>query len=232
MLNDNNFTIFEDENIFIAKKPFGMLSCKDKKGIDEDLYSIIREKTGCKNLAIINRLDRSVGGIIVFSKNDKFTTILTENIKNNNFEKRYLAIVCGSAKKEDKLINFLMKNQRKNMSKVVNKNSSNAKKAILFYKKVSQIKIDNQVYSLLDINLETGRHHQIRVQMANVNLPLYNDTKYNKSFKRKIGNGNIGLFCYKIAFTYPITNKYLEFSISFENEEIFKNFVNIKGGLL
>lgn len=216
--------IFEDYDIIVVNKPFGMLSCQDKKGIDKDLYNIIKEEKNCKDLAIINRLDRGVGGIVVFSKNIETTNKLTEYMKNHRFEKRYLAIVCGVAKKEDTLIDWLMKNQRLNMSKIVNKNSSGAKEARLSYKKISQIEIDEKIYSLIDINLETGRHHQIRAQMSNVNLPLYNDTKYNKNIKRKLGNGHIGLFCYKMAFNHPRTNKQLEFITYPKNEEMFEKF--------
>ena len=216
--------IFEDDYIIVIKKPFGMLSCEDKKGIDKDLYSIIKEKINCENLAIINRLDRGVGGLVIFSKNIKATTTLTEYMKNHSFEKRYLAIVCGIAKDEDILIDYIMKNQRQNISKIVNKNSTGAKEARLSYKKIAQIEINEKIYSLVDIELQTGRHHQIRVQMANANLPLYNDTKYNKNIRRKMGNSNIGLFCHKMAFNHPITNEHLEFIISAKNEEMFKNF--------
>ena len=216
--------IFEDYDIIVVNKPFGMLSCQDKKGIDKDLYNIIKEEKNCKDLAIINRLDRGVGGIVVFSKNNKTTNKLTEYMKNHRFEKRYLAIVCGLSKEEDTLIDWIMKNQRLNMSKIVNKNSSGAKEARLSYKKISQIEIDEKIYSLIDINLETGRHHQIRAQMSNANLPLYNDTKYNKNIKRKLGNGHIGLFCYKMAFNHPRTNKQLEFITYPKNEEMFEKF--------
>ena len=216
--------IFEDYDIIVVNKPFGMLSCQDKKGIDKDLYNIIKEEKNCKDLAIINRLDRGVGGIVVFSKNIETTNKLTEYMKNHRFEKRYLAIVCGLSKEEDTLIDWLMKNQRLNMSKIVNKNSSGAKEARLSYKKISQIEIDEKIYSLIDINLETGRHHQIRAQMSNANLPLYNDTKYNKNIKRKLGNGHIGLFCYKMAFNHPKTNEYLEFIVYPKDEEMFRNF--------
>ena len=128
--------IFEDYDIIVVNKPFGMLSCQDKKGIDKDLYNIIKEEKNCKDLAIINRLDRGVGGIVVFSKNNKTTNKLTEYMKNHRFEKRYLAIVCGLSKEEDTLIDWIMKNQRLNMSKIVNKNSSGAKEARLSYKKI------------------------------------------------------------------------------------------------
>lgn len=218
--------IFEDYDIIVVNKPFGMLSCQDKRRIDKDLYTIIKEDKNCKDLAIINRLDRGVGGIVVFSKNTETTNKLTEYMKDHKFEKGYLAIVCGLSKEEDTLIDWLMKNQRLNISKIVNKNSSGAKEARLSYKKISQIEIDEKIYSLIDISLETGRHHQIRAQMSNANLPLYNDTKYNKNIKRKLGNGHIGLFCYKMAFNHPRTNKYLEFIIYPKDEEMFRNFYN------
>lgn len=220
-----NLIIFEDNNIIVCNKPFGMLSCEDKKRIDTNLFNFIKTEKSLKNLAIINRLDRGVGGLVIFSKNNKYTSILTEYMKNHSFSKNYLAIVCGEAKDKDYLEDYLMKNQRLNISKIVNKNSSGAKKCILSYKKLSQIQIDNNTYSLIDVSLQTGRHHQIRAQLSNANLPLYNDIKYNKNIKRKIGNGHLGLFCYKMGFNEPITNEYLNFVIYPKNEEIFEKFL-------
>lgn len=216
--------IFQDDNILLANKPFNMLSCKDKKGLDKDLQTILEEITNFK-LHIINRLDRGVGGIVLFAKDSKTASILTTYMKEGNFQKRYLAITCNLSKEEDKLVDYIMKNQRQNISKIVNKNSIGAKEAILFYKRLNYIELERNIYSLLDIELKTGRHHQIRLQLANANLPLYNDIKYNKNIKRKIGNGNIGLFCYKMEFNHPITNKPLDFTIYPKNEEMFEKIL-------
>lgn len=215
--------IFQDDNILLANKPFNMLSCKDKKGIDKDLQTILEEKINNK-LNIINRLDRGVGGLVLFAKNSKTANALTSYMKEHSFEKGYLAIACNLSKEEDTLVDYIMKNQRQNISKIVNKNSTGAKEAILSYKRINYIELEGDIYSLLDVSLKTGRHHQIRVQLANANLPLYNDIKYNKNIRRKIGSGNIGLFCYKMAFNHPVTNEYLSFTIYPKDDEMFKNF--------
>ena len=224
----NDLIIYEDKNIIVCNKPFGMLSCKDKKAIDLDLFTIIKDTKNINNLSIINRLDRGVGGLIIFSKNNKYTSILTEYMKNHTFTKNYLAVTYNKAKDSDYLENYLMKNQRLNISKIVNKNSPNAKKAILSYKKLDEIQLQDKTYSLLDIDLKTGRHHQIRTQLSNANLPLYNDIKYNKNLKRKIENNNLGLFCYKMSFLEPFTNKLLSFVVYPKDEKIFKQFKIIK----
>lgn len=223
-----NNVVFEDKDIIIINKPFGVLSQSDGKNKDEDLYTLVKSyllKKGEKgNIGIINRLDRVVSGLIIFGKNNITNKILSENIKNHNFEKRYLAIVCGSAKEEDNLTDWIMKNQRLNISKIVNKNSYGGKEAKLSYKKVKEIETEEGILSLIDIKLYTGRHHQIRVQMANASLPLFGDTKYNKDFKNKRCEGSIGLFSYKIGFKHPKNNKYMEFEVYPKSEKMFCKF--------
>lgn len=218
-----NNIIFEDENILIVNKPFGTLCCPDKKG-EQNLQTFFKTLKNNQNIEVINRLDRAVGGIVVFTKTKNATAFLTDQIKNNKIKKTYLAIVCGKSKEEDNLTHWLMKNQRLNISKIVNKNSPGSKEAKLTYKKIKTININNKDYSLLSINLQTGRHHQIRAQMSHVGLPLYNDTKYNKNIKRKEGNGHIGLFCSQMEFINPSTNNEIKFTLSPTNEQMFSNF--------
>lgn len=223
------YIVFEDKDILILNKPFGMLSQKDKKETDEDLYTLaekyILKKDKNAKVGLINRLDRVVGGLVLFGKNEKINKCLTEKMKEGGFSKYYLAIVCGSAKESDIIINWIMKNQRLNISKIVNKNSSGSKEAKLTYKKIAEKEIDLEILSLIEIKLFTGRHHQIRVQMANAGLPLYKDTKYNPKYLRKRGIGEIGLFANKLEFIHPITNENIKVEIMPKNENIFKEFL-------
>lgn len=218
-----NNIVFEDENILVVNKPFGTLCCPDKKG-NENLQTFFKTTKNNQNIEVINRLDRGVGGIVILTKTKNATAFLTEQMKNNKVKKTYLAIVCGKSKEKDTLTHWLMKNQRLNISKIVNKNSLGAKEAKLTYQKIKTININNKDYTLVSINLQTGRHHQIRAQMAQVGLPLYNDTKYNKNIKRKEGNGQIGLFCSQMEFLSPSTNKEIKFTLYPKNEEMFNNF--------
>lgn len=223
------YIVFEDKDLLILNKPFGMLSQKDKMENDKDLFTlatdyILKQNKNAK-IGLINRLDRVVGGLVIIGKNELANKILTENMKNKKFCKYYLAIVCGEANEQDILINWLIKNQRQNISKVVNKNTQGSKEAILNYKKIKQLEIENQQLSLIEVELVTGRHHQIRVQLANANLPIYNDTKYNQEYLRKKGIGEIGLFAYKIKFNHPINNNEIIFDIYPTSSEIFKKFL-------
>ena len=205
--------IFENENFAVVCKPRGVPSQEDKTG-DISLLEYMKKFYYTENvdLKIINRLDRPVGGLIVFSKNEKWNKILSELIRNNKIEKKYLAIVNGMGKKEDFLEDWLLKNERLNISKVVNKSTKKAKSARLSYENVGAcITKDYGVLSLLKVNLDTGRHHQIRVQLKNQNLAIFGDRKYNdnKSLNKKCEY--ISLWSYSFCFKNPETNEKYEF---------------------
>ncbi len=197
--------VFENKNIIVINKEIGELSQEDKNG---ESSVISKVKVKYKDAELINRLDRCVGGLVLIGKNKKSVALLSEMQKNREIIKKYISVVCGEALETARLENYLQKNQRLNMSKVVQKNSL-SKLAILEYKKLEEKTIDNKVYSKVDIELLTGRHHQIRVQMSNVNLGLYGDSKYNKQ-ERFRPTDNIGLFAYYLKFVDPITNEEIE----------------------
>lgn len=219
--------LFEDRDIIVVKKPFGVPSQADKSG-DLDLYTAVKnyiEEKGFKSdtVGIIHRLDRPVSGIMVFGKNKKSSAELSSQLQSGNFNKEYLAVVCGKAVGESRLVDWIFKNQRLNISKIVNKNSPSSKEAVLEYKVIKNIEINSEELSLVKIKLFTGRHHQIRVQMANAGYPLWGDTKYNKNILRKKSYKNIGLCAYKLEFNHPSNNKRMEFAID-EAEEPFNLF--------
>ncbi len=213
--------IYEDKNILVAYKPNNISSQKDKNG-KTGLLEKLQERY--KELYIINRLDTNVSGLVLFAKNKIATEKMSNLIKNNQVEKIYYAVVdvsdC-SIKDSDALEHWLFKNQRLNTSKVVNKNSPSSKVAKLKYETIKNFKHNNGDYSLVKIKLETGRHHQIRVQFSHICNGLYGDTKYNKNFKRS--RENIALCAKELNFVHPFTKEKLSFSCELPNETIFKN---------
>ncbi len=165
--------IYEDNHIIVVEKPVNVPSQADKTG-DIDMLTIIKEylkekynKPGNVYLGLIHRLDRPVGGVMVFAKTSKAAARLSEEVRNKTITKRYLAIVDGKMENTKGVLeNYLAKNERTNTSKVVEENSPRAKYAKLEYEVVKYNEETN--LSVIKITLHTGRHHQIRVQFANV----------------------------------------------------------------
>lgn len=216
------YILYEDKDIIVVKKPFGVGSQQDKSG-DLDLYTMIKnyeKEKGEKEqqIGLIHRLDRPVSGVMVFGKNKESSAKLSSQLQEGGFNKEYMAVVCGRLEGEGRLVDWIFKNQRLNISKIVNKNSPSSKEAILEYKAVKSVKVEEKVYTLVKIKLLTGRHHQIRVQMANFGYPLWGDTKYNKEIMRKRGFKNIGLCAYKLSFKHPRDNRLMEFEIEEKNQ--------------
>lgn len=211
--------LYEDNHIIVVVKPVGIPVQADKSG-DMDLLTIIKEyikekynKPGNVYLGLVHRLDRMVGGVMVFAKTSKAASRLSEYIRQKNVKKRYYAIVNGTLPVSEKSIvleNYLVKNERLNMSRVCDEKTKNSKKATLEYKVKKNITYNKKEYSLVDIDLHTGRHHQIRVQFANILHPLYGDIKYGQKIN-KVGE-NLALFSYYLSFYHPTKDEYLEFA--------------------
>ena len=210
--------LYEDNHIIVVIKEPGIPVQEDKTG-DLDMLTIIKKyikekynKPGNVYLGLVHRLDRMVGGVMVFAKTSKAASRISEYIRQKNVKKRYLAVVNGILPVSDKKIelrNYLLKNERLNMSKDVNKDTKGSKEAILEYKVIKNFEYNNKKYSLVDIDLHTGRHHQIRVQFANIGHPLYGDIKYGQKIN-KVGQ-NLALFSYYLSFFHPTKDEYLEF---------------------
>ncbi len=210
--------LHEDNHIIVVVKPVKIPVQADKSG-DIDFLTMIKEyikekykKPGNVYLGLVHRLDRMVGGVMVFAKTSKAASRISEYIRQKNVKKKYLAIVNGTLEVSSKYItleNYLIKNERQNMSKVVDETNKKAKLAILEYKVLKNFRYNNKDYSLVDINLHTGRHHQIRVQFANISHPLYGDIKYGQKIN-KVGQ-NLGLWSYYLSFFHPTKDEYLEF---------------------
>ena len=192
--------IFEDKDILVVEKP-PKVPCQSDKTSDESLMTILNRPY----LGLVHRLDRPVGGVMVYAKNKKANSNLSTQVSQRKLEKEYLAIVCGKPENpEGELVDYLKKLRTINMSKVVDKDTIGAKEAILQYM-VLETK-DTEEYgplSLLKIVLKTGRHHQIRVQLSNSGFPIWGDNKYNKTFVKKRGWTQIALWSHKISFAHP-----------------------------
>ncbi len=204
--------LYEDNHLLIVIKPANMPVCKDSSN-DEDLLTILKEylkekyhKPGNVYLGLVHRLDRPVSGIMVFAKTSKAAQRLSKQITNNEFKKTYYAVVSGIPKEKETLKDYLKKDEKTNTSYVTNENDG--KLSILEYTKIKTK--DN--LSLIKINLLTGRHHQIRVQLSSRNYPLYGDHKYNKDFIND-NKENIALIAKELSFYHPTTKELLKFEI-------------------
>ncbi|MDX9918064.1 MAG: RluA family pseudouridine synthase [Gudongella sp.] len=215
--------IYEDNNILVAEKPPGIASQSDKTG-DDDLMAIL-DRNG---LHLIHRLDRPVGGVIVYGKNKNAASKLSRQVSENTIIKEYLAVVCGNAEKNEVVLTDHLKKLRTiNMSKVVEAETPGAKKAELSYSVISRVDSDEfEKLSLLKVRLKTGRHHQIRVQLANAGLPIWGDNKYNRVFMKKKGWTQIALWSYSLTIRHPADNRIMELKSLPDDTEPWNQFSN------
>lgn len=204
--------LYEDNQIIVVEKPVNIPSQSDKTG-DMDLLSMVKEyikekyqKPGNVYVGLIHRLDRPVGGVMVFAKTSKAAARLSNQVREKQFEKTYLVIVNGKMeKKADHLQDYLLKNEKTNMSRVVKEGTKNSKLASLDYEVLKYQEDIN--LSVLKVHLHTGRHHQIRVQLSSRNHSIYGDQKYGGR-----GHGKqIALWAYELKFYHPVTNELLTF---------------------
>lgn len=213
--------IYEDNHLLVVEKPINMPVCRDDSG-DIDLLSKLKiyiknkyNKPGNVYLGLVHRLDRPVSGIMVFAKTSKAASRLSEQVRNRKLEKVYYAVIDGKVKFHEELIDYLVKDKKRNMSFVTSKNEGKIAKL-----KYNLIKYSGD-FSLVEIHLETGRSHQIRVQFASRGLPLVGDSKYNPNSNNKI---SIALFAKKLSFYHPITNERLNFELELPKRYPFSLF--------
>lgn len=210
--------IYEDNHILVVEKPVNIPVQADITK-DEDLLTILKEyiknkynKPGNVYLGLVHRLDRPVGGIMVFAKTSKAANRLSKQVQDKTMKKTYIAVVQGQVQQEGILKDKLEKDSKNNITRV----SKNGKEAILNYK-LLQYKNN---YSLIKINLITGRSHQIRVQFSSRNHPLYGDQKYNKNPEK----GQIALFAKELEFMHPTTKEIMTFQLPLPNRQPFSMF--------
>ena len=216
--------LYEDNQIIVVLKPQNEPCCPDESG-DSNLLDCVREyikvtynKPGNAYTGLVHRLDRPTGGVMVFAKNSKAADRLCEAIREGGVEKRYLAVLCGAPHKDKAVLeNYLRKNSINNMVYVCTQTEEGAKFASLDY----EIKEKRDGLSLVEVNLHTGRSHQIRVQFASINTPLYGDMRYGGEKAQK---GKLALWAYSLKFTHPVTKEVMRFIALPPEEGIWKQF--------
>ena len=219
----NNLQIIhEDNHIIVVNKRVGDIVQGDKTG-DKPLSEVVKEyikekynKPGDVFLGVVHRLDRPTTGIVVFAKTSKALTRLNETFKNRETQKTYWAVVKKMPPKEnDTLVHFLKRNTTKNTSKAHLKEVPESKIASLDYRIIASL----QNYYALEINLHTGRHHQIRAQLSAIGSPIKGDLKYG--FDRSNPDGGIHLHARKLVFTHPVTKENIEIIAPTPNDVIW-----------
>ena len=218
--------LYEDNQIIVVLKPQNIPTQSDVSG-SEDMLSLVKkyvkekyQKEGEAFIGLVHRLDRPTGGVMVFARNSKSAKRLTEQFKNHTTEKIYYAVTTKVVREKSKtLINYLEKNEKENIVKVVPMLSSGAKKAELTYRELE----NNGQMSLLEVKILTGRSHQIRVQLSTLGYPLYGDGKYGKN--KDVPTKNLGLWAGKLSFIHPTTKEKMVFMACPDTEkEPWKNF--------
>jgi len=220
---ENLEVLFEDNHIVIVNKKTGDITQGDKTG-DKPLSDVVKEyikekynKPGEVFLGVVHRLDRPTSGIIIFARTSKALERLNKMLREKTIKKTYWAVVKNQPKKQsDTLTNFLKKNPKNNKSTAYPKEIDGSKKAILHYNTIK--KLDN--YWLLEIDLETGRHHQIRTQLSTIGSPIKGDLKYG--FNRSNKDGSIHLHARKIHFTHPVSKEIINITAPVPNDIIWK----------
>ncbi len=211
--------LHEDEHVIVCYKPAGIATQTAKTGV-QDMESLLKNYLYKKEkkmpyVAVIHRLDQPVEGILVFAKTPFAAKELNKGLQGAGFGKYYKAVLCGVPKeKKATLEDYLVKDGKTNTSRVAVKDEKEAKKAVLTYEVLK--KADDKC--LVQVKLETGRHHQIRVQMANMGCPIWGDTKYNTSENVDKSWKNIALCAYHLEFVHPKTKKKMVFEIEPEGE--------------
>lgn len=210
--------IYEDKDIIVCHKPSGIAT--QTKGIGtKDMVSILKnhiaKKEGLKKepyLAVIHRLDQPVEGLLVFAKTPASAKELNRQLTSSGFGKYYRAILTGIPKEEEGILeNYLVKDNRSNTSKICSKDAPGAKAARLKYKVTDSFKKEDGItYSRVEITLDTGRHHQIRVQMKGAGTPIAGDRKYGGACSTYT---KLQLKACRLVFVHPVTKKQMEFEI-------------------
>ena len=219
--------LYEDNHIIIVYKEAGEIVQGDKTG-DEPLSEIVKrwikdkyQKPGNVFLGIVHRLDRPVSGLVVFAKTSKALTRLNNMFRHGEVHKTYWAIVTRPPfEKEATLTDWLVRNERQNKSYAYNHQVPTSKKSILHYKVINQ----SERYTLLEINLMTGRHHQIRCQLSNMDCPIKGDLKYGA--QRSNSDGSISLLSHRIEFIHPVSKENICIESPLPNDNLWQAIGN------
>ncbi len=215
--------IYEDNHILIVNKAPGEIVQGDKTG-DRPLVEELKQwlkakyaKPGNVFCGVVHRLDRPVGGLVIFAKTSKALTRLNEMFRNGEVKKTYWAITRNMPpKREDTLIHYITSVERNNKSYASTVEKKGSQKAILSYRHIAS----SERYHLIEVNLMTGRKHQIRVQLASIGCPIKGDLKYGD--KRSNPDGSISLMAHRIQFTHPVSGKEIDVTAPLPDDNLWQ----------
>ncbi len=224
--------IYEDNHLLVVIKPCN-ISVQGDDSHDDDLLTLLKNyikqrdnKPGNVFLGLVHRLDRPTGGVMVFAKTSKCASRLSESFRSHDIDKKYLCVVLGTPKiANDRVESYLKKDPKTNTVHLAPQTEDGAKRAVLDYRVLHTV----DGLSLIEVSLQTGRSHQIRVQMSKVlKTPLYNDYKYGDTTHR----GDLALWAYYLKFVHPVTNKPMIFKVLPDVTKVpfsyFENYINNK----
>lgn len=223
MLNNIGMqVVYEDNHIIIVYKQSGEIVQGDKTG-DKPLSDTVKEwikarynKPGNVFLGVVHRLDRPVAGLVMFGKTSKATSRLNAMFREGQVHKTYWAIVSGTPKADEATLdNWLVRNEKQNKSYAYDHEVPNSKHALLRYKVIARS--DN--YTLLAVDLLTGRHHQIRCQLAHAGMPIKGDLKYGA--RRSNPDGSISLLSHRMSFVHPVSKKTIDITSPVPNDNLW-----------
>ena len=221
--------IYEDNHIIVVEKPPNIPSQADKTE-DKDMLTIIKEyikekynKPGEAFVGLVHRLDRPTGGAMVFAKTSKAASRLSEQMREGDFDKTYLAVVCGKPREpKSKIVSYLKKDEKNNMAMIVPQTTTGAKRAELDYELLAYNQDTD--HSLVKVKIYSGRGHQIRVQMKSIKCPIFGDQKYGGENMPKV---MLNLFASELSFLHPVSKQKLIFRVYPPENSLAWNEFNI-----
>lgn len=221
--------VYEDNHLIIVNKTASEIVQGDKTGdtpLSETVKQYIKEKyakPGNVFLGVVHRLDRPVSGLVVFAKTSKALARLNEMFRNSEVKKTYWAIVKQRPPQDEgELVNYLVRNEKQNKSYAYDKEVKNTKKAVLHYRLIGH----SQNYFLLEVDLKTGRHHQIRCQLAKMGCPIKGDLKYG--FARSNPDGSICLHAHRVKFVHPVSKELIDVTAPLPPGNLWNGFEMIE----
>lgn len=227
---------YEDDAIIVIHKPSGIATETARIGqadVVSELKNYLKAKGAGTYLGTIHRLDQPVEGLLVFAKTKEAARILTKQLESGVLKKSYAALVpklCDGTAAQGSLEDYLLKDGRTNLSKVVSANTPGAKKARLNWRLLQNAQDEDAGFSLVEIEIFTGRHHQIRVQMSHAGMPLLGDCKYGNALSaelsEKLGIRQTALLANHLVLKHPITNKQMQFAIPYPDSWKNNNCAN------
>ena len=217
--------VYEDNHIIVVNKTASEIVQADKTGdtpLSETVKQYLKEKyqkPGNVFLGVTHRLDRPVSGLVIFAKTSKALTRLNEMFRAGEVKKTYWAVVKNAPKEsEGELVHFLVRNEKQNKSYAYDKEVPNSKKAVLDYRLIGR----SENYYLLEVDLKTGRHHQIRCQLAKMGCPIKGDLKYGSP--RSNPDGSICLNARRVRFVHPVSKELIELKAPLPEGNLWKGF--------